>query len=606
MLTATSLLPPLAPPSFPPSSSTGTARGTITSAAAARWSVSLLRGNATAASVPRPLFRRTIIDDALEAEEVEDSQHDDDVGDDDEEEEDPEDPSPRHNGPLAVPHVPTDGGDGEDSDDDEDTDDDDDVATIEGNADHSIDTTRSSSEAASPVLQPMDTTEADLSAICGGSVNPYSPFFGPSSSPSSSPTCECHRGSQSRLSSVPVASPSNGRAFASPPSTTPPSQCTRPSCSLLSALSSLRQSEKMSDVCFLVGGGLIDESKESKDASDDNGGLVGGVERIFAHRTVLSSRSSVFDRMFDNGKTVESTHRRSLSGGPLSLACDVDDPLQISVPDITPTAFRLMLDFIYLDEVPVSQMTEKMAATALHYPSLLYASIKYDLPRLQGAVRTALHTVIPSIACQLWQSLLAMREDELADAYHLHIMQHAASLIKTDGFLALPYPLLLQLIKDDRLQVSELSLFKALYRWMERRTPEPHPGLSSLMDCKDESRVDSVHRQFKQQLLPYIRFPLMTARELAVHIAPTRLLTDAELAALFIHISSNQQTPAPVAFNATPRVACPSLIPLTYHHDGDEHGLVWWLGPLPPSSPLLPLIAFLPPSCLTLSLFCCV
>ena len=417
------------------------------------------------------------------------------------------------------------------------------------------------------------------------SLTPYQPFssFSATSSPSAASTCDCHRTSLSRLSTVPVASPS--APLFPPPTSSPPSHCSRPSCSLLSALSSLRASTSSSDVCFLTGGSLpshsVDESKDSPLTPSPSSSSP-GVERIYAHRTVLSSRSSVFDRMLNNGKMMESTHRRSGSGSSLGGAGDEGeegDVLMIVVPDITPVAFRLMLDFIYLDAAPSPAMTEKVADTALHYPSLLYASIKYDLPRLQGAVRTALHTVVPSIACQLWQSLRAMREDDLADKYHLHILQHAAALIKTDGFLSLPYPLLLQLVQDDRLQVSELALFKALYRWMDHHTDGvSHNLASSLAECKEESRTEQLDQQFKQQLLPYVRFPLMTAREMAVHVAPTGLLTDAELAALFIHISSNQLTPAPAGFNATPRVACPSIIPLTYHHDGDEHGLIYWLG----------------------------
>ena len=533
-------------------------------------------------------------------------------GDEDDEEEDEDDEDDDTDGEVNV----NDEHGAEEEDDDEDDDDvdglsgtdeeDDNVIMTEqldGGHRHGNPRSRFSSAlaaAAVPALLPVSAVPAVRDEKLDGRdgfllLNPYSPFLQPSQPAAA--TCDCHRASQSSLSSIPVASISTSSSSSSSSfSFTPPSTCHRPSCSLASALSLLRQSEKMADVCFLVGGAETEESKEESKQQQllplhsASASASCAPARIFAHRTVLSSRSSVFDRMF-NGNMLESRHRRRSSGSassssssPSSLSEVEEDVLVVSVPDIAPAAFRLMLDFIYLDHVPQPQTSEKHAGTVLHYPSLLYASTKYDLPRLQGAVRTALHTVIPSIACQLWQSLLTMREDDLAVKYHRYILQHASSLLLTEGFQSLPLPLLLELVEDDRLQVGELQLFKALYKWTERQVEAKAEqaqaaGIGLMLDdWKQESREQRVQQSFKQQLLPHIRFPLMSARDLAVHIAPSRLLTDAELAALFIFISSNRQSPLPAGVKSSPRVACPSVISLPYHHDGDEHGLVYWLG----------------------------
>ena len=219
--------------------------------------------------------------------------------------------------------------------------------------------------------------------------------------------------------------------------------------------------------------------------------------------------------------------------------------------------------------------------TLLHYPSLLYASMKYDLPRLQGAVRTALHTVLPSIACKLWQALLAMQERDLASKYHTYILQHGRDMALTEGWLDLPEDLLLLLVRDDKLQVNELQLFKSLWSWMERkqrREEEEQARRGEWQEEAKECREDSLQSRFKRTLLPHVRFPLMSAREIAVHIAPTGLLSDAELAQLFIYVSGNKQQPLPACFNAAPRVACPTVVQLSYQHDGDECGLLYYLG----------------------------
>ena len=424
-------------------------------------------------------------------------------------------------------------------------------------------------------------------------LNPYSPFVLPPSPVAN--TCECHRASQSALSTVPIASVgsslSAASSFTSSFSFTPSSTCHRASCSLVSALSMLRQSERMADVCFVLGCDVKEEGKSTLEVERDGGAGTssgGKLERVYAHRTILSSRSSVFDAMFTwhkrvNGDSASSSRKRRTSSASID-SDDGDDPnmLVIPVPDISAAAFHLMLDFIYLDKVPSPlDCTERNVATLLHYPSLLYASMKYDLPRLQGAVRTALHTVLPSIACKLWQALLAMQEKSLAAKYHTYILQHGRDMALTDGWLELPEDLLLLLVKDDKLQVNELQLFKSLWAWMEKvqnREAEEQARTGEWIEEEKESREDSLQARFKCSLLPHVRFPLMSAREIAVHIAPTGLLSDAELAQLFIYVSGNKQQPLPACFNAAPRVACPTVIQLTYQHDGDDAGLLYYLG----------------------------
>ena len=459
--------------------------------------------------------------------------------------------------------------------------------------------------------------------------NPYSPFALPSSPVSN--TCECHRASQSALSTVPIASAGSslsGTVFSSSFSFAPTSTCNRASCSLVSALSMLRQSQRMSDVCFVLGLDVKEESKRALETERDTseGNSSGGkLERIYAHRTVLSSRSSVFDAMFTwhkrvNGDGASTTRKRRSSSASIESddGDDMADVLVIPVPDISAAAFNMMLDFIYLDKVPSPlDCTERSAATLLHYPSLLYASMKYDLPRLQvgyttthtrtrtcppllcklliltffplsmlstpqGAVRTALHTVLPSIACQLWQSLLAMQQKDLASKYHTYILQHGRDMALTDGWLELPEDLLLLLVKDDKLQVNELQLFKSLWTWMERRQKKEEEEQARrgewIEEAKEQSRDDTLQTRFKRTLLPHIRFPLMSAREIAVHIAPTTLLSDAELAQLFIYVSGNKLQPLPACFNTAPRVACPTVVQLTYQQDGDDCGLLYYLG----------------------------
>ena len=113
--------------------------------------------------------------------------------------------------------------------------------------------------------------------------------------------------------------------------------------------------------------------------------LVDG-EEVRAHRSILAARSEVFHKMFTTGM------RES-------------QETQITLEDIKAEPFRLLLSYLYTDEIELDVETAE---------ALLVASSRFDIPRLKLLCENYLSTVIDS--------------DNLIDVLHLSDMYGANEL----------------------------------------------------------------------------------------------------------------------------------------------------------------------------------
>ncbi|KAF0897493.1 hypothetical protein E2562_037620 [Oryza meyeriana var. granulata] len=111
-----------------------------------------------------------------------------------------------------------------------------------------------------------------------------------------------------------------------------------------------------STLCWHLGD-LLGET-EGADVTLDVGG-----ETFTAHRYVLASRSLVF---------------KAQLFGPMK----VENGTTIRVDDMHPDVFRVLLHFIYTDELP-AEGDDKDDGEAIMAQHLLVAADKYDLPRLK-------------------------------------------------------------------------------------------------------------------------------------------------------------------------------------------------------------------------------
>jgi len=117
-------------------------------------------------------------------------------------------------------------------------------------------------------------------------------------------------------------------------------------------------------------------------------------------------------------------------------------------------------------------------------------------------------------------------------------------IVKTKAFLKLSLSTLRQLVKRDTLGIDETELFEAVIAWgeaqqkAEGKTPTPH-GTKTVIE----------------ELLPFIRFPLISTEHLASQVVPRLVLSPEQTLDLFTYQAQKDVpgTPAPTGFIAKPR-----------------------------------------------------
>ncbi|KAL3091794.1 hypothetical protein niasHS_004510 [Heterodera schachtii] len=159
------------------------------------------------------------------------------------------------------------------------------------------------------------------------------------------------------------------------------------------------------DVHFLVGDG---EEKE----------------RISAHKLILKNASDVFEAMFRFDANKERTENAAAGS-------------HVEVPDVEPTAFRVMLSFIYADDLSELDGDNAMA--------VLYAAKKYNIPDLVGP---SLQIPIPKLRNVFFACAQARLFDLefYADNCLSYIDKNAESLLKSEEFLQIHQNLLCEIL----------------------------------------------------------------------------------------------------------------------------------------------------------------
>jgi hypothetical protein len=96
--------------------------------------------------------------------------------------------------------------------------------------------------------------------------------------------------------------------------------------------------------------------------------------------------------------------------------------------------------------------------------------------------------------------------------------------LASDAFVKLSKDRLTVILKDDKLAVDEIEVFKALQRWAEAEVKRSQV---------EGSDVKSVVKD----LIKYIRFPTMEINQVATVVAPSGLLEQTQLVGLFSFVS---------------------------------------------------------------------
>jgi BTB/POZ domain-containing protein 1/2 len=252
--------------------------------------------------------------------------------------------------------------------------------------------------------------------------------------------------------------------------------------------------ELMADVYFIVG-------RESQ------------MQRVPAHKFVLSVSSAVFDAMFNGGMATSSA--------------------EIELPDVEPAAFISMLRFLYTDEVRIGPETVMQC---------LYTAKKYAVVALERACVDFLKRNLSSDnAFMLLTQARLFDEPQLAALCLEMIDKTTSEALSADGFTDVDIDTLCTVLERDTLGIKECKLFFAVCRWAEVECTRKQLAVTG----ENQRLVLGPHA------LELIRFPLMSVEEFAAGPAQSGLLTDRELVQLFLYFTL---TPKPtVKFSDVPR-----------------------------------------------------
>ena len=293
-----------------------------------------------------------------------------------------------------------------------------------------------------------------------------------------SPPAERHL-SADRQARGPPSSPSSGTAQSNHYNW----QATK--TSIKDRLAFMFNNEVMADVHFVVGKGQ-------------------NIQRIPAHKFVLSIGSAVFDAMFNGGMATTNE--------------------EIELPDIEPSAFLALLKFLYSDEVQIGPETVM---------TTLYTAKKYAVPALENACVDFLKRNVGSDnAFMLLTQARLFDEPQLAALCLEMIDKNTSEATQAEGFTDIDLDTLCVVLERDTLGIRESKLFSAVCRWAEAEC------LRQNLTVKPENQ-----RRVLSRALSLIRFPLMTVEEFAMGPAQSKILTDHELVQLFLHFTVNPKPP---------------------------------------------------------------
>ncbi|KAL5011650.1 hypothetical protein ScPMuIL_010201 [Solemya velum] len=218
-------------------------------------------------------------------------------------------------------------------------------------------------------------------------------------------------------------------------------------------------------------------------------------QEVRAHKFMLISRSPVFSAMFC---------------GPMAETQE-----QITIPDIAPEVFKILLRYMYSDQLSLLDPHIVMET--------LYAAKKYSVAGLVKACRTfCAQKINVDNACVLLDHAYKLDEQELSQACRTYILKNGERCLQSATFCKMSRHCVEKVVEADDLSACELSVWKALVGWAEAECERQGVAIT-----------DVNIRQAMGNLIYSVRFRGISPDMFAKHVSTKDILTPIEVADIF-------------------------------------------------------------------------
>lgn len=250
---------------------------------------------------------------------------------------------------------------------------------------------------------------------------------------------------------------------------------------------------------------------------------------IPAHRLVCCSRSDVL---------------RAMLAGPFQEASAPEVP----IPCVQRDAFLELLRFLYTDAV-------ELGARSVVHACVL--ADRFMLPEMHGQCTRRLSGLLDDCSnfWEIFVDAVALSCEPAVAACLRFMSSNAEELVQSSPGSTLSLEAL-KVMMAKMPCVREVELFSFCVRWADA--------------------VSDNRREALRDVLPLLRLPLLSHKDLATQVADSGVLTETEQLALFRHIATEGLRSS--GFLADQRE--PSGTSFVYSSDLDMNGVIYWIGTL--------------------------
>lgn len=177
--------------------------------------------------------------------------------------------------------------------------------------------------------------------------------------------------------------------------------------------------------------------------------------------------------------------------------------------------------------------TENVKVNLDNVLALLYGAKKYGVQNLiDKCLNTLKKNMIPENVCTVMENAHIFGNDNLKSRCFNLIIQETERVLESRDLAELCNECLISIVKEDSIPVAEELVFQAVLRFAKDKCVK-----NALEESPDNMR------HMVADVIPHVRFPLMSAEYFSDHVEPTGLLTEQQALKLFRYFVKKTKNP---------------------------------------------------------------